>query len=145
MRILPLATALLPLLLAACGPTEQEKADNAQVHASAVDPLTYHKMCHGDDLSLYDIKALSRARVSDNITLRYLRHHRTVYYLNPQDIGELRQAGVSRDVIDYIQQTPREYASYYPASGTGLGYFPYYDPFWGPPYPDYPDPPHFQR
>ena len=36
-------------------------------------------MVHQDDLSLYDIKALTRAGVSDGIILRYLRDQHTVY------------------------------------------------------------------
>jgi hypothetical protein len=83
--------------------------------------------------------------VSDDITLRYLRHRRTVYYLNPQDVADLRRANVSRPVVDFMLQTPREYTSYYPAAGVGFGYFPSYDPFWGPPYPNYPYPPGFAR
>ena len=145
MRIFRVAAALVSLVLAACGLTPQEQADYEQVHASGVNASTYHKMLNGDDLTLYDIKALSHAGVSDAITLRYLRHQRTVYYLAPGDIAGLQEAGVSRGVIEFMLQTPHEYISYYPASGSGVGYFPYYDPFWGPPYPNYPYPPHFSR
>ena len=145
MRFFRLAAALVPLMLAACGLTPQQQADYAQVRASGVNPGTYDKMLNGDDLSIYDIKALVNAGVSDDVILRYLRHQRTVYYLTPQDIGGLKRAGVSSTVIGFMLQTPREYISYYPASGSGIGYFPYYDPFWGPPYPNYPYPPHFAR
>ncbi len=145
MRFLRLAVALVPLLLAACGLTEQQKADYAQVYRSGVDSAVYDKMVHGDELGLYDIKALSHAGVSDAITLRYLRNQRTVYYLTAEDVAGLRKAGVSTSVVDYMLQTPRIYASYYPAIGAGYGYFPYYDPFWGPPYPNYPYPYRYWR
>jgi hypothetical protein len=145
MRLSRLAAVLLPLLLAACGLTPQQQADYAAVRDSGVNPAVYDKMVHGDELSLYDIKALSSARVSDDITIRYLRDRKTVYYLTTEDVGGLRNAGVSPSVVDYMLQTPREFASYYPAIGAGFGYFPDYDPFWGPPYPNYPYPYHYWR
>jgi hypothetical protein len=140
MRCLRLTIVLLPLFLAACGLTDQQKTDYAQVGRSGVSSAVYDKMIHGDDLSLYDLKALSRAGVGDAIILRYLRDRRTIYYLSAEDVGGLRKAGVSQSLVDYMIQTPREYTDYYPAIGAGFGYFPYYDPFWGPPYPCYPYP-----
>ncbi len=83
--------------------------------------------------------------MGDDITLRYLRNRRTVYYLTTVDIGRLKQAGVTSTVIDYMLQTQRMYLTYNPAIGNGFGYFPYDDPFWGPPYPNYPYPAHFAR
>ena len=142
MRFIRLAVVLLPLLLAACGLTDQQKADYAQVQRSGVNSAVYDKMVHGDDLSLFDIKALTRADVSDAVILRYLRNQHTVYYLSAEDVGGLRKAGVSQSIVDYMLQTPREYTNYYPAIGLGFGYWPYYDPFWGPPYPSYPYPYH---
>ncbi|HEX4139055.1 MAG TPA: hypothetical protein VHY09_01825 [Candidatus Methylacidiphilales bacterium] len=136
---------LVPLLLAACGLTDQQKADYAQVQRSGVNAAVYDKMVHGDDLSLWDIKALSHAGVSNDVVLRYLRNRKTVYYLTGEDIGGLKTAGVSSSIIDYMVQTPQMYATYYPAIGAGFGYFPYYDPFWGPPYPNYPYPYHYRR
>jgi hypothetical protein len=140
MKLLRLLVLWVPLLLTACGLTEQQKADYARVQASGVSPAIYDKMVHGDDLSLYDIKSLSRAGVSDGITLRYLRDRGTVYELNSEDVASLRKAGVSQSLVDYMLQTPRMYGpDYYPAIGIGIGYGPYWgDPFWGPPYPYYP-------
>jgi hypothetical protein len=145
MRFFRLAALLVPLLLAACGLTDQQKADYAQVQRSGVNAAVYDKMVHGDDLSLWDIKALSHAGVSNDVVLRYLRNRKTVYYLTGEDIGGLKTAGVSSSIIDYMVQTPQMYATYYPAIGAGFGYFPYYDPFWGPPYPNYPYPYHYRR
>jgi hypothetical protein len=132
MRLSRLLILLLPLFLAACGLTDQQKADYAHVHASGVNSAVYDKMVHGDALSLYDIKALSHAGVSDGIILRYLRDQGTVYNLNSSDVGSLRKAGVSQSIVDYMLQTPRMYGY-----GYGPGPYPYYgDPFWGPyPYP----------
>ncbi len=136
-RILAL---LLPLFLSACGLTDQQKADYASVQRSGVNSAVYDKMVHGDDLSLYDLKALSRAGVSDAVILRYLRDHHTVYSLNSSDVTSLRKAGVSQSIVDYMLQTPQYYGPG-PAIGIGIGYGygPCWgDPFWGPPYPYYP-------
>ncbi len=145
MRFMRIAVLLLPLLLAGCGLTEQQKADYARVQRSGVNAAVYDKMIHGDDLSLYDIEALSRANVNEGITLRYLRQQRTIYYLSALDVGALRKAGVSQSLVDYMLQTPRAYTNYYPPIGEGFGYWPYDDPFWGPPYPFYPYPHHHFR
>ena len=136
MKHLRLLVLLVPLFLAACGLSEQQKADYAKVQQSGVSSAVYDKMMHGDDLSLYDIKALSRAHVSDGIILRYLRDRNTVYMLSSSDVTSLRNAGVSQSIVDYMLQTPRIYA-YPPVTiGVGYGYGPYWgDPFWGPYYP----------
>ncbi|MCE0484412.1 MAG: hypothetical protein LV479_09265 [Methylacidiphilales bacterium] len=130
MKLSRLLILVVPLLLAACGLSDQQKADYAAVQRSGVSSAVYDKMMHGDALSLYDIKALARAHVSDAVTLRYLRDHGTVYTLNSSDVESLHAAGVSQSVIDYMLQTPRLYPAYPYA-------YPYpYGPWWGPyPYP----------
>lgn len=125
MRLSRLLVILLPLLLAACGLTDQQKADYARVQRSGVSSAIYDKMMHGDALSLYDIKALSRAGVSDAIILRYLRDHGTVYYLSSSDVTSLRKAGVSPSIVDYMLQTPQVYAS-----AVYWDYGPYPYPYW---------------
>lgn len=137
MKHFRLLVLLLPLFLSACGLTDQQKADYARVQRSGVNSAVYDKMVHGDDLSLYDIKALSRAGVGDGVILRYLRDRGTMYNLSSGDVTGLQKAGVSQSVIDYMLQTPRLYGSG-PVIGVGVGYGPYWgDPFWGPPYPYY--------
>jgi len=134
MKLLRLAVLFLPLLLTACGLSAQQKADYARVQSSGVSSAIYDKMVHADDLSLYDIKALARAGVSDGIILRYLRDRETVYYLNSDDVASLRKAGVSQSIVDYMLQTPHMYGpDFYPAIGIGVGYGPYWGgPYWGP-------------
>jgi hypothetical protein len=121
---------VVSLLLAACGLTEQQKADYAAVQRSGVSSATYDKMLHGDALSLSDIEGLARARVNNGIILRYIRDQGTIYTLNSNDVIALRRAGVDQSVIDYMLQTARLYATdpyFYP--------YPYgYDPFWYGPY-----------
>jgi len=139
MKLSRLLLLVLPLLLTACGLSPQQKADYARVQSSGVSSAIYDKMVHGDDLSLYDIKALSRAGVSDGVILRYLRDRDTVYYLNSGDVASLRKAGVSQSIVDYMLQTPQRYGPYgYPPIDVGIGYGPYWGgpgPYWGAPYP----------
>jgi len=132
MKSFRLLVLILPLFLAACAMSDQQKADYASVQRTGVSPAIYDKMVHGDALSLYDIKALTRARVSDGVILRYLRDHGTVYYLNSNDVQGLVKAGVSQSIIDYMLQTPQMnpppyYGPYYGPYG---GPYPY--PYWGP-------------
>jgi hypothetical protein len=139
------ALLFIPLLLTACGLSEQQKADYTAVQSSGVSSAIYDKMVHGDALSLYDIKSLARAHVRDSIVLRYLRDHGTVYFLTSQDVTDLQKAGVSQSIIDYMLQTAQMYGPAgpyypYPVVGIGVGYGPYWGPgpcwgpFWGGPY-----------
>ena len=123
MKLSRLLVLLVPLFLTACGLSPQQKADYQRVQSSGVSSAVYDKMVHGDDLSLYDLKALSRAGVSDAIILRYLRDRGTAYYLNSDDVTGLRKAGVSQSIIDYMLQSSRDY---------GPGPYPYYGPYFGP-------------
>lgn len=124
---------ILPLLLAGCGLSPQEKADYASVQESGVSPAIYDKMIHYDPLSVSDVCALARARVNDGVVLRYIRNEGTIYVLNSADVDRLRHAGVSDSVIDYMMQT----AQYVPPPVVVYPAF-YSDPFWGPPcYPGY--------
>jgi hypothetical protein len=137
MKLSHLLILIVPFFLAACELSPQQKSDYARVQSSGVSSAVYDKMVHGDDLSLYDIKALSRAGVSDGIILRYLRDQGTTYYLNSEDVSGLRKAGVSQSIVDYMLQTPQSNGPYvYPAIGIGVGYGPYWGgPIWGGPYP----------
>jgi len=129
MRVSRLPVLLLPLLLTACGLSDQQKADYASVQRAGVSSAIYDKMVHGDALSLWDIKSLSRAGVSDAVIIRYLRDHGAVYYLTSDDVSGLRKAGVSQSVVDYMLQTSQAVGPYpYPA-------YPYWADPYGGPYP----------
>ena len=117
--------------LAGCGLSDQQKADYASVQRAGVSPAIYDKMVHDDPLSINDVISLSRARVSDAVIVRYIRDHGTVYSLSNYDLDNLRNAGVSPSVIDYMAQTgyPGPYGPgpgpyFYPppvAIGIGIG------------------------
>ena len=114
MRTRNLLFLTVPLLLAACAPSEQQVADESAVERSGVSPAIYDKMVHDDDLSVSDVAALSRARVNDGIILRYMRDHDTEYIISRQDVGYLEKNGVSQSIIDYMVQSGRD------AGGPGI-------------------------
>lgn len=125
-----LCVATLPLLLAACAPSEQQEADYSAVEHSHVSSAIYDKMVHGDALSVSDIASLSQAHVSDGIIIRYIRDQHTIYYLSPPDFDCLHKQGVSQSVIDYIAQTapPEPPGGPYPYPVPAIGVV--FGPYW---------------
>ena len=115
----------VPFLLAACA-SDQQRADQAAVESSGVSPAIYDKMVHDDPLSVNDIAALSRARVNDGITIRYIRDHGTRYFLSQGEIQYLQRNGVSPSVIDYMVQTGQ--GGPYGPGPYGPGPYPYGPP-----------------
>ena len=93
------------LALAGCGLSAQQKADDATVRAAGVPAPLYDKMVRGDDLSVGDVMTLSRAGVRDDVIVRYIRDQHTIYRLTPRDFTALRDGGVSRSVIDFMEHT----------------------------------------
>ena len=133
-----LLVLLLPLMLTACGLSEQQKADYASVQRAGVNSATYNKMVQGMDLSLYDVKSLARAGVNSGVILRYMQNQGTIYVLNASDVQNLAKAGVSQSIIDYMLSTPRLYQTVPVVVGVGYGYWGG-GPYWGPG-PYYPGP-----
>ncbi len=114
------------LALAACGLSDQQKADYASVSRAGVSSAIYDKMVNGDPLSVGDIISLSNARVSDGVIVRYIRDHGTVYVLNGDQIDRMHKSGVSASVIDFMVQSGN------PGYPYGPGPYPYGYPY-GPP------------
>jgi outer membrane lipoprotein SlyB len=69
-------------------------------------PQTYARVDQGQPLSVADVKALAAAGVGDNVIISQIRNSRTVYHLGAADIIDLRNAGVSNQVIDFMINTP---------------------------------------
>ena len=57
-------------------------------------------------LGLADIKMLAKNGVNDDIILSQIRNSHTVYHLTSAEIIELKDAGVSQRVIDFMINTP---------------------------------------
>jgi outer membrane lipoprotein SlyB len=69
-------------------------------------PQTYVRVEQGQPLSVADVKALSEARISDDVIMSQIRNSRTVYHLSAADIIDLHNAGVSQQVINSMINTP---------------------------------------
>ena len=59
-----------------------------------------------DPISVADVKALAKAGLSDDVILSQLRNARVVFHLNTAQIIELKEAGVSLKVIDFMISVP---------------------------------------
>ena len=62
-------------------------------------------------MSLADVKMLAKAGVSDEVIISQIRNSHTVYHLSAADILDLKDAGLSEKVIDFMINTPALYRS----------------------------------
>lgn len=72
-------------------------------------PQTLQRIDQGQPLGMADIKALSRAGVSDEVIISQIRNSRTAYRLTTAEIIDLKESGVSQKVIDFMINTPNLY------------------------------------
>jgi surface antigen len=80
-----------------------------------IDDSLRQRVVQGQPLAIGDIKALSRAGIGDDLIVNQITATRTVYQLSTAQIIDLRDAGVSPKVIDFMIGTPRLYAQPPPA------------------------------
>ncbi len=72
-------------------------------------PQTLQRFDQGQPLGLADIKALSKAGVSDEVVISQIRNSHAIYRLSTSDIIDLKDSGVSQRVIDFMINTPSLY------------------------------------
>ena len=124
------------LLLAGCASTGRFVNYSEHLAAYDVDGHVVEKMRIRRPLELIDIRHLAEKGVPDSLLMGYLKQDRTVYQLNSDQVRMLADAGVSKEVIDYLLTTPaarspaRAYPVYYwhgpPPFPHPVGYwFPY--------------------
>lgn len=111
--------------LSGCAAAARQQA--VQTATQLGTPLTLvSKMERGDRLTLADLETLARQQVPDAEVLAYLRQTGAAYELTTAQIDQMRAAGVSVRVIDYLLATPRQvarrYRGYY---GGGFGWYGY--------------------
>lgn len=82
---------------------DMDQQEQARLKAQA--PVTYQRVEQGQPLSIADVKALAKAGISEDIIISQLRVSRSIYHLSTADIIDLRDAGVSNKVIDYMINT----------------------------------------
>ncbi len=78
-------------------------------------PQTLQRIEQGQPLAIADIKALSKAGVSDEVIISQIRNSRTAYRLTTSEIIDLKDSGVSQKVIDFMINTPSLYPAPPPA------------------------------
>lgn len=81
-----------------------DQEQNARLRAEA--PQTYVRVQQNQPLAVADVKALAQAKVGDDIIINQIRNSRTVYHLSAADIIDLRNSGVSENVINFMINTP---------------------------------------
>ncbi len=131
-RLLPLL--LIPVLLAGCETINHQ--DREVLRAHDVPQGIYDKMLYGDPLSVEDIIALSQQAVPAGLIIHYIDETDTAYRLRKADVKQLRDSGVSEEVISYMLSTsapdePVVYRGAYPAPAAyPYPYYPY-DYYYG--------------
>lgn len=81
-----------------------DREQEARLKAEA--PQTYERIDQGQPLSLADVKALAKAGISEDVIINQIRNSRTVFHLTSADIIDLRDAGVTDKVVNYMINTP---------------------------------------
>jgi hypothetical protein len=109
---------VLTALLTGCA-TLSEKDRRVLQQQNVPAPL-YARMLRHQPLALGEIVELSRKNVPPNTIVRYIDTTLAEYQLKTEDVVQLRRAGVSAEVIDYLLTTP----------GLNANRVPSYDPFW---------------
>lgn len=128
--------AILGLLLAGCASISRSVNYSEHLAAYDVDAHVAEKMKAHLPLELIDIQHFAEKGVPDSLLIGYLKQERTVYQLNSDQVRMLADAGVSKEVIDYLLTTPaarspvRAYPVYYwhgplPFPYPGGVWFPY--------------------
>lgn len=68
-------------------------------------PDTVKRIDDGQQLTTDDVKKMSQNGLSDNVIIGQIQATNSVYYLSTNEIIDLKNAGVSQRVIDYMIQT----------------------------------------
>lgn len=68
-------------------------------------PRTLRKLDDREQLSMNDIKEMTKAGLSDNVIISQIDATGSLFYLSTADIIDLKHSGVSQRVIDYMIQT----------------------------------------
>jgi outer membrane lipoprotein SlyB len=79
-------------------------------------PQTYVRVDQGQPLGVTDVKALAKAGINEDVIINQIRNSRTIYHLSAADIIDLRDAGVTDKVVNYMINTPSTAGAAAPAS-----------------------------
>jgi outer membrane lipoprotein SlyB len=70
-------------------------------------PNTLDKIDRKEQLTLEDIKNMSQNGLSDKVIIGQIQNTESIFHLSTEELIELKKAGVSEAVIDYMIQTPK--------------------------------------
>ena len=65
-------------------------------------PQTLQKLDDKESLSIYDIEAMSKNGLSDNVIISQIQSTKSVFHLTTEQIIDLKKSGVSETVIEYM-------------------------------------------
>ena len=102
--------AVLGLCMVLCGCATGDRYQKSSLAAAeaGVSAAVVQIMAEGKRLAPSDVIALSRAGVSDEVILDYLKRQRAVYLLRDREVAILRESGVTSAVIAHMVATPRK-------------------------------------
>ena len=80
---------------------DEQDRENMQRQA----PRTLDKIEHKERLGIYDIKQMSNAGIDDKVIIRQIEATHSRFSLSTADIIDLKNAGVSQNVIDAMIQS----------------------------------------
>lgn len=83
---------------------DMDAAERERLQAQA--PVTYQRIEERQPLAVADVKAMSAAKVSDDVIINQIQSTRTIYHLSAADIIDLHNSNVSEKVIQYMINTP---------------------------------------
>ncbi len=111
-----------------------------------IDDATRERVTQNEPLRIEDVKALSQAEVEDDLIISQIKATGSVYRLDSAQILDLKNAGVSTAVIDYMINTrdvaastrTRTRSRFYLHFGPPHPPPHHHDPFWHHPGPGHP-------
>lgn len=68
-------------------------------------PQTLQRIDNREQLTIYDIEALSKNGINDDVIIAQIQNTKSVFYLTSEQIIELKESGVSQKVIEYMIDT----------------------------------------
>ena len=80
-----------------------DQAQEVQLKAQA--PQTLERLEQEQPLTVEDVQSLVKAGIGDDLLINQIRNSRTVYHLRTADIINLKKAGVSDKIIDFMINT----------------------------------------
>ncbi|HUD45687.1 MAG TPA: YXWGXW repeat-containing protein [Candidatus Baltobacteraceae bacterium] len=93
-----------PAAQAAFPPPALTADQMAQVCQAA--PDTCHRIQTAQPLTLVDVKVMAKIGIGSDAIISQVRNSHTVYHLSANDIIDLKNFGVSNQVIDFLITTP---------------------------------------